>query len=76
MAPTLNYYSHNLSKTCQDKQKQKYFKIMERFLGPRKYLYFFCKRIVLNSKRPLLYQNHITYSYTITNYHPTVLQLQ
>ena len=37
-----------------NKQK-KYFEKMEGFLGLRKYIYFFCKSIVSNMKRPLLY---------------------
>ena len=42
-------------KTCKDKQKTNYFETMECFLGLRKYLYFFCKCIVLNMKIPLCY---------------------
>ena len=64
-------------KTRQDKQKKTYFETMERFLGLRKYIYLFCKSIVSNMKRPLLYYyNHLTYLYTITNYHATVRQLK
>ena len=65
-------------KTHQDKQNKTYFETMERFLGLWKYLYFFCKSIVSNMKRPLLYYyNHLTYSsYTVTNYHATVRQLK
>ena len=48
-------------KTRQDKQKKTYFEKMEHFLGLRKYIYFFCKSIVSNMRRPLLYYyNHLT----------------
>ena len=48
---------------------------MECILCLRKYFYFFCKSIVSNMKRPLLYYyNHLTYLYTITNYHASVHQ--
>ena len=54
-------------KTRQDKPKKPYFETMKRFLGLKKYL---------KMKMPLLYYNHLTYSYTITNYHAAVRQLK
>ena len=52
-------------KRVKTNKTKTYFETMGRFLGLRKYLYFFFRNLVSNMKRLLLYYfNHVTYPYT------------